>query len=168
MIFDAGNTSDLIWNLIILPNSKPNYLCSAHKSLGVHLPCWPLPTYFKSLNLADDQKINWSKNARALKIFWNCNNWVSPIYSPFMVKIKQPGLQLGIVKRYRKTRVKVKVYMNRRKLAINKIKKFLAARCGKVTLIKCRFNHLRLVTTFDLAKLLIFLLLLFFYKDYRK
>lgn len=85
-----------------------------------------------------------------------------------MVKIKQPGLQLGIVKRYRKTRVKVKVYMNRRKLAINKIKKFLAERCGKVTLIKCRFNHLRLVTTFDLAKLLIFLLLLFFYKDYRK
>lgn len=85
-----------------------------------------------------------------------------------MVKIKQPGLQLGIVKRYRKTRVKVKVYMNRRKLAINKIKKFLAARCGKVTLIKCRFNHLRLVTTFDLAKLLIFFLLLFFYKDYRK
>ena len=73
-----------------------------------------------------------------------------------MVKIKQPGLQLGIVKRYRKTRVKVKVYMNRRKLAINKIKKFLAERCGKVTLIKCRFNHLRLVTTFDLAKLLIF------------
>ena len=73
-----------------------------------------------------------------------------------MVKIKQPGLQLGIVKRYRKTRVKVKVYMNRRKLAINKIKKFLAERCGKVTSIKCRFNHLRLVTTFDLAKLLIF------------
>lgn len=85
-----------------------------------------------------------------------------------MVKIKQPGLQLGIVKRYRKTRVKVKVYMNRRKLAINKIKKFLAERCGKVTLIKCRFNHLRLVTTFDLAKLLIFFLLMFFYKDYRK
>ena len=63
---------------------------------------------------------------------------------PFLVKIKQPGLQVGSVTRYRrKSYIKSMMYMNRRKLVWDTIKK---KNPGPTLLkgyaIKCKFNDL--------------------------